>query len=108
MTINEIKGLTKFLNDDDVENIKKQIKDKEVPKITDELIEVEELFKTKKYKLIEEKLAKIELDIYYVKSKAQFLLGEIKEITLSESKNREIVTKLKTSYRNIFLKYNNQ
>lgn len=29
MTINEIKGLTKFLNDDDVENIKKQIKDKE-------------------------------------------------------------------------------
>ena len=30
MTINEIKGLTKFLNDDDVENIKKQIKDKEV------------------------------------------------------------------------------
>lgn len=29
MTISEIKGLTKFLSDDDVENIKKQIKDKE-------------------------------------------------------------------------------
>ncbi len=29
MTINEIKGLTKFLDNEDVENIKKQIKDKE-------------------------------------------------------------------------------
>jgi len=65
------------------------------------------LFKTKNYKLIEEKLAHIELDIYYIKSKAQFLLSEIKEITLSEEKNREIVTKLKTTYRNVFVKYNN-
>ena len=112
--LSELNKVESLVNNKELENVYnnwkikfKQIKDKEVPKITDELIEVEELFKTKKYKLIEEKLAKIELDIYYVKSKAQFLLGEIKEITLSESKNREIVTKLKTSYRNIFLKYNN-
>ena len=35
------------------------------------------------------------------------MLDEIKEITLSENKNREIVTKLKKDYREIYLKYNN-
>ena len=85
----------------------KNIKDKEVPKITDELINIEELIKSRKYKQIEKELAKIELDIYFVKSKSKFLLDEIKEITTSEEKNREIVTKLKSNYREIFIKYNN-
>ena len=85
----------------------KNIKDKEVPKITDELINIEELIRTRKYKEIERELAKIELDIYFVKSKSKFLLDEIKEITTSEEKNREIVTKLKSKYREIFVKYNN-
>ena len=35
------------------------------------------------------------------------MLEDIQEITLSEKKNREIVTKLKSEYRNIFLHYNN-
>lgn len=111
--LSELNKVESLINNKELETVYnnwklkfKQIKDKEVPKITDELIEIEELFKSKNYKLIEEKLAKIELDIYYVKSKAQFLLGEIKEITLSEEKNREIVTKLKSTYRNIFIKYN--
>ncbi len=85
----------------------KSIKDVEVPKITDELISVEELIKSRKYRTIEEELAKIELNIYFVKSKSKFLLDEIKEITTSEEKNREIVTKLKADYREIFVKYNN-
>jgi len=112
--LSELNKVESLINNKDLERVYnnwkskfKQIKDKEVPKITDALIEVEELFKTKNYKLIEEKLAHIELDIYYVKSKAQFLLSEIKEITLSEEKNREIVTKLKTTYRSVFVKYNN-
>ncbi len=85
----------------------KTIKDKDVPKITDELISIEELIKSRKYKQIEQELAKIELDIYFVKSRSKFLLDEIKEITTSEEKNREIVTKLKADYREIFVKYNN-
>ncbi len=85
----------------------KSIKDKEVPKITDELINVEEKVKSRKYKEIEKELAKIELDIYYIKSKSKVLLEEIKEITTSEEKNREIVTKLKSKYREILTKYNN-
>ena len=85
----------------------KNIKDKEVPKITDEIINIEELIRTRKYKEIERELAKIELDIYFIKSKSKFLLDEIKEITTSEEKNREIVTKLKSEYREILIKYNN-
>jgi len=85
----------------------KKIKDEEVPKITDSLIEIEELFHNKDYKNLKEKIAQTELEIYYVKTKANFLLDEIKEITLSEEKNRETITKLKISYREIVAKYNN-
>jgi septation ring formation regulator len=85
----------------------KIIKDEDVPKITDELIEVEELIDHSINKELRERLIKIEFEIYLVKSKSQKLLDDIKEITLSEQKNREIVTKLKSDYRTIFLAYNN-
>lgn len=84
----------------------KKIKDEEVPKISDELIEIEELFQDKNYKILKQKIAQIELQIYYVKTRANFLLEEIREITLSEEKNRETITKLKVIYREIFNKYN--
>ena len=85
----------------------KKIKDEEVPKITDALIEIEDLFNEQKYKELKQKIAETELEIYYVKTKANFLLDEIKEITLSEEKNRDTITKLKASYREIVNKYNN-
>ncbi|MCR5483573.1 MAG: septation ring formation regulator EzrA [Bacilli bacterium] len=85
----------------------KNIKDVDVPKITDDLIDAEELIKVGSNEVINERLALIEFDIFVVKSKANDLLNAIKEITLSEQKNREIVTKLKTEYRTIFLQYNN-
>lgn len=84
-----------------------EIKDVDIPKITDELIAIEDLFNEKKYKELDEKIAKTELQIYYIKTKANFLLDEIKEITLSEERNRETITKLKTQYREIVAKYNN-
>lgn len=85
----------------------KEIKDVEVPKITDALLEIEELFNEKKYKELKKRIAEIELDICYVKTKANFLLEEIRGITLSEERNRETITKLKASYREILTKYNN-
>lgn len=85
----------------------KKIKDEEVPKISDDLIEIEELFEEKNYKALRQRMAQIELQIYYVKTRANFLLEEIKEITLSEEKNRETITKLKATYREIVTKYNN-
>ena len=65
------------------------------------------MIRDKKYKDFVKDSSKLELEIYYIKSKSDFLLDEIREITLSESKNREIVTKLKKDYRDIYLKYNN-
>ena len=84
----------------------KEIKDVEVPKITDALIEIEDCFNEKKYNILNDKIAKAELEIFYVKTKANFLLDEIKEITLSEERNRETITNLKVKYREIITKYN--
>ena len=81
------------------------IKTEDVPRITDALLSAEELFDQKDYKSLKKKLSEIELDIYYVRTKADFLLEEIKEITLSEERNRETITKLKASYREILMKY---
>ncbi len=91
---------------DDWQKRFKEIKDVEVPKITDALIEIEDCFNEKDYKSLNEKIAKAELEIFYVKTKSNFLLDEIKEITLSEERNRETITKLKTKYREIITKYN--
>lgn len=85
----------------------KDIKDNDVPKITDDLIEAEEIVSIKPDKETDIKLASIEFGIYMAKSRASKLLEDIQEITLSEQKNREIVTKLKTEYRSVFLQYNN-
>lgn len=82
-----------------------EIKNIDIPMLTDYLIEVEGLFKSKKYKEIEPLLAKTELNIYNVKTKASYLLEEIKNITLSEERNREAVTKLKSKYRNVLTLY---
>ncbi len=84
----------------------KEIKDVEVPKITDALIEIEDCFNEKEYASLNDKIAKAELEIFYVKTKSNFLLDEIKEITLSEERNRETITKLKSRYREIITKYN--
>lgn len=85
----------------------KQIKEVDMPSLENKLNDLEVLIRDKKYKDFVKDSSKLELEIYYIKSKSDFLLDEIREITLSESKNREIVTKLKKDYRDIYLKYNN-
>lgn len=84
----------------------KEIKEVEVPRITDALIEIEDCFNEKNYKILNDKIAKAELEIFYLKTKSDFLLEEIKEITLSEERNRDTITKLKAKYREIITKYN--
>lgn len=64
----------------------KEIKEIEVPKITDALVEIEEAFQDKDYQSLKTKIAALELEIAYVKTKSNFLLDEVKEITLSEEK----------------------
>lgn len=83
------------------------IKEVEIPKITDSLIEIQDLFDNKKYKDLNKLLAKTELNIDYVKTKSNYLLNEIKKVTTSSSRSREEILKLKQKYREIITKYNN-
>ena len=112
--LTELNKVASLINNKDLEKKYKtwkerynEIKDKDIPSLNTKLNDLEGLIKTKKYKEINEATSKLELEIYYIKSKSEFLLNEIKEISLSESKNREIVTNLKREYRDIYLKYNN-
>ena len=83
------------------------IKDVELPKITDEIIELQNDFNERDYDKLKKGLIDVELNINYLKTKADFLLDEIKEITLSEERNRETIIKLKADYREIRNLYNN-
>ena len=85
----------------------KEIKDVDVVKITDRLINVEDYLVNHKYKEVDTMLTEVEYDIHMARAKSQELLNDIEEITLSEERNREIVTKLKTEYRQIYIQYNN-
>ncbi len=82
------------------------IRDVEVPKITDEIIELQNDFNEKNYEKLKQSLIDVEVDINYLKTKSEFLLDEIKEITLSEERNRETIIKLKSDYREIRNLYN--
>ncbi len=93
----------------DVEDWKNRfdiIENTDLPMLTDELIEVENYSVSKDYENAYKYLDKVEKDILHVKAKATKLLGEIKELTESEDRNREAITKLKSTYREIVFKYN--
>ena len=92
---------------EDWQNRFNEIKDKEIPKLTDQLVEIEGLYDRKQRKELKEKLAKVEYQIYFVKTKSNYLLSEIKEITSSNERNRTSITKLKARYRDIISTYNN-
>lgn len=83
-----------------------EIKNSQIPKISDLLLEAEFSLKQSDYKNTLLKIAKLEMEIYKVRTSSEFLLNEIKEITTSEEKNRAIVTKQKAKYRTLFQKYN--
>ncbi len=77
------------------------IKENQLIQIDDMLIDLDIYIEKKDYKTCSYRLAKTEMEIYKAKEAADHLLGEIKEITLSEEKYRAIVIKLKTKYREL-------
>lgn len=81
------------------------IKQEQIPKISDLLLEAEYSLKQSDYKNTIYKIAKLETEISKVRTNSEFLLNEIKEVTTSEEKNRAIITKLKAKYRNLYQKY---
>lgn len=84
------------------------IKNIQIPKITDMIIEAEYSLSQMNYKATLYKIAKLEMEIYKVRTNSEFLLKEIKDITNSEEKNRAIITKLKAKYRELYQKFNNE
>lgn len=85
----------------------KKIEKEDIPKLTDRLLEITSLIEDKNFKEASFSLARAELDIYYVKTNMELLLDSIKDITMSEERNRFAVTKLKAIYREVVNKYNN-
>ena len=81
------------------------IKDKDMPKITETINEIEELFLEKNFKDLKGLVLKADFDLNNLKTKASFLLDEIKDVTLSEERNRETITKLKAQNREILSTY---
>ena len=81
------------------------IKEIQIPKITDMLIEAEYSLSQTDYKSTMYKIAKLEMEIYKVRATSAFLLNEIKDITNSEERNRASITKLKSKYRELFEKF---
>lgn len=82
------------------------IKGKQIPKITDMLIEADYSLSRMDYKGAMYKIAKLEMEMYKVRSNSEVLLSEIRTITDSEAVSRAKITTLKTEYRDLYNKFN--
>ena len=94
--ITELAKASKLTNnkkiEEEVEDWKKRldkIEKVDMPKLTDELVEVETLCMNKEYAEANEKIGTVEKHIFHVKAKSIKLLSEIKDLTESEDRNRE-------------------
>ncbi len=106
--LSELNKVEALVNNDEMkmklEDWKKRfanIKDVEMPKITDTINDIEELFEEHNFKELKGLIIKADFELNNLKTKASFLLDEIKDVTLSEERNRETITKLKAQYREI-------
>lgn len=111
--ITELSKASKLVNNKKIEKDVEVWKEKfekieknDLPKLTDKLVDVETFCINQDYSGAYSKLASVEKDILRVRAKSYKLLNEIKELTESEDRNREAITKLKSSYREIVFKYN--
>lgn len=110
--IPELAKVESFLNNEKLEvlynewtNRLNQIRETQIPKLSDMLLEAEYSLSQRDYKQTIYKIAKLEMELYKVRTNSDFLLGEIKEITHSEEKNRSIITKYRAHYRELYQKF---
>ena len=111
--IPELAKVESFLNNEKLEVLYNEwterlnnIKETQIPKLSDMLLEAEYSLSQRDYKQTIYKIAKLEMELYKVRTNSEFLLGEIKEITHSEEKNRSIITKYRALYRKLYEKFN--
>lgn len=112
--IPELSKIESYLNNEKLEvmynnwkNRLNVIRTNQIPKITDMLLDTDYSLSKMDYKKTLYKIARLEMEIYKVRTNSEFLLNEIKEITGSEERNRAIVTKLKIKYRELYQKFKN-
>ena len=105
----EISKIKTFLKNDKLdanlsnwEDRFKDIRSNQIPKITDMILEADYSLKQQDYKSTVFKIARLEMEIYKVRTNTEILLDEIKEITSSEERNRAIIIKFKALYRELY------
>lgn len=110
--LTELNKVESLINNDDLrkkydswQQRFEEIKNKDIPKITDLINDVQTYFEEKDYQNLKDSIIKTEMDLNYLQTKSSFLLDEIREITLSEERNREKITKLKSEYREVITTY---
>lgn len=108
----EISKIKSFLKNDKLdaslnrwEDRFKEIRVVQIPKITDMILEADYSLKQQDYKATIYKIAKLEMEIYKVRTNAESLLDDIRKITSSEERNRAIIIKFKTVYRDLYDKF---
>lgn len=69
--------------------------------ITDMLVDIDNSVDAKEYKQAKEQIVNLEMEIYKLRVTTDNLLDEIREITMSEERNRSIMTKLKSRFREL-------
>ena len=110
--IPELSKIESYLNNEKLETMYNKWRDRldvirtnQIPKITDMLLDADYSLSKMDYKSTLYKIARLEMEIYKVRTNSEFLLNEIKEITGSEERNRAVITKLKAKYRELYKKY---
>ena len=83
----------------------KQIKEVQIPKLSDMILDAEYALSQMDYKGTMYKIAKLEMEMYKVRTNSDFLFGEIKDLTSSEERSRTIITTYKARYRTLYQKF---
>ncbi len=108
----ELAKVESFLNNEKLEALYdewtkrlEQIRDVQIPKLSDMIMEAEYSLSQMDYKSTTYKIAKLEMELYKVRTNSEFLLGEIKELTSSEERSRTIITGYRARYRTLYEKF---
>ena len=108
----ELAKVESYLNNDKLKalydewsNRLKQIKEVQIPKLSDMILDAEYSLSQMDYKSTMYKIAKLEMELYKVRTNSDFLFGEIKDLTSSEERSRTIITGYKARYRTLYQKF---
>ena len=102
----ELAKVESFLNNDKLKalydewsNRLKQIKEKQIPKLSDMILDAEYSLSQMDYKSTMYKIAKLEMELYKVRTNSEFLFGEIKDLTSSEELSLILISEPRSRYR---------